>query len=64
MPLQHAALRANVNGNNARSKQRGVYTKVKPIGKGAFGEVFLVTKPGSSEQLVLKVRLEGGKLQP
>jgi len=50
MPLQHPALRNNGSNN----KQRGVYTKVKAIGKGAFGEVFLVTKPGSSEQLVLK----------
>ena len=58
MPLQHAALRNNNNINNNggshKSKQRGAYTKVKPIGKGAFGEVFLVTRPGLSEQLVLK----------
>ena len=45
MTLQHAALR-----NNANNKQRGAYTKSKPIGKGAFGDVFLVTKDGGPEQ--------------
>ena len=45
MTLQHAALR-----NNANNKQRGAYTKSKPIGKGAFGDVFLVTKNSGPEQ--------------
>ena len=38
------------------NKTRGEYTKVKQVGKGAFGSVFLVTGPGGTteEPLVLK----------
>jgi len=57
MPLQFANPRPTPLGGGklgGNKKQRGKYTKVKPIGKGAFGDVFLVSTPNEPEQLVLK----------
>eukprot|EP00325_Prymnesiales_sp_UTEX-LB-985_P011143 CAMPEP_0174754480 /NCGR_PEP_ID=MMETSP1094-20130205/105759_1 /TAXON_ID=156173 /ORGANISM="Chrysochromulina brevifilum, Strain UTEX LB 985" /LENGTH=639 /DNA_ID=CAMNT_0015960351 /DNA_START=99 /DNA_END=2019 /DNA_ORIENTATION=- len=57
MPLQFAAPPVS---KKSPLGSRGPYQKLKPIGKGAFGTVFLVSKPNVPDNLVLKeVGLKG-----
>lgn len=46
---------------NKGTKQRSLYTVIKELGKGAFGETFLVSKSDDPRTFVLKrLRIKGG----